>query len=128
MVSGVDEDGIVERLGTDAEPGDVVTALAQAKADAVRGVLDHDVAADCVVIGCDSMLNVDGQLSGKPGTPEQAVRQWDSMAGREGLLYTGHCVIRVLHGAAVHTATHAGSPGSGSPPHPSRPRGLPRHR
>ncbi|BBY57307.1 Maf family protein [Mycolicibacterium sarraceniae] len=108
VVSGVDEDGIVERLGTDAEPGDVVTALAQAKADAVRGVLDHDVAADCVVIGCDSMLNVDGQLSGKPGTPEQAVRQWDSMAGREGLLYTGHCVIRVLHGAAVHTATHAG--------------------
>jgi len=107
VVSGVDEDAIVARLGTDAEPGDVVTALAQAKAGAVHSVLDHDVAADCVVIGCDSMLYVDGRLSGKPGTPELAARQWDSMAGRDGLLYTGHCVIRVLHGAAVHTATQA---------------------
>ncbi|MBI3692916.1 MAG: Maf family protein, partial [Mycolicibacterium aromaticivorans] len=46
-------------------------------------------------------------LRGKPGTPEQAALQWDSMAGRIGLLYTGHCVIRVLHGAAAHTATQA---------------------
>ena len=107
LVSGVDEDAIVTRLGTDAEPGDVVTALAQAKADAVHQVLDRDVAADCIVIGCDSMLYVDGELRGKPGTPEQAARQWDSMAGREGLLYTGHCVIRVRSGAAAHTATQA---------------------
>jgi septum formation protein len=107
VVSGVDEDAIVASLGTDAEPGDVVAALAQAKAGAVHRVLDRDVAADCVVIGCDSMLYVDGRLSGKPGTPEQAALQWDSMAGRNGLLYTGHCVIRVLHGAAVHTATQA---------------------
>jgi septum formation protein len=107
VVSGVDEDAIVEHLGTDAEPGDVVTALAQAKARAVHKVLDGDVTADCVVIGCDSMLYVGGRLSGKPETPEQAARQWDSMAGRDGLLYTGHCVIRVLHGGAVHTATQA---------------------
>ncbi|MCV7178478.1 Maf family protein [Mycolicibacterium sphagni] len=107
VVSGVDEDAIVAHLGPEAEPGDVVSALAQAKADAVHKVLDGDVAADCVVIGCDSMLYIDGRLSGKPGTPEQAARQWDSMAGRDGLLYTGHCVIRGLHGAAVHTATQA---------------------
>lgn len=107
VVSGVDEDAIVTNLGADAEPGDVVTALAQAKAAAVHQVLDPAVAADCVVIGCDSMLYVDGELRGKPGTPEQAARQWDSMAGRDGLLYTGHCVIRVLHGAPVHTATQA---------------------
>ncbi|OYN79941.1 Maf family protein [Mycolicibacterium sphagni] len=107
VVSGVDEDAIVAHLGPEAEPGHVVSALAQAKADAVHKVLDGDVAADCVVIGCDSMLYIDGRLSGKPGTPEQAARQWDSMAGRDGLLYTGHCVIRGLHGAAVHTATQA---------------------
>ncbi|MCV7347381.1 Maf family protein [Mycolicibacterium rhodesiae] len=107
VVSGVDEDAIVANLGADAEPGDVVTALAQAKAGAVHKVLDPGVAADCVVIGCDSMLYLDGELRGKPGTPEQAAAQWDSMAGRIGLLYTGHCVIRVLHGAAAHTATQA---------------------
>jgi septum formation protein len=107
VISGVDEDSIVARLGSDAEPGAVVTTLAQAKADAVLQVLDRAVAADCVVIGCDSMLYVDGHLSGKPGTPEQAARQWNSMAGRDGLLHTGHCVIRVLHGAAVQHASQA---------------------
>jgi septum formation protein len=107
VVSGVDEDAIVANLGADAEPGDVVTALAQAKADAVHQALDPGVAADCVVLGCDSMLYLDGELRGKPGTAQEAVRQWDSMAGRDGLLYTGHCVIRVRHGAAAHTATRA---------------------
>ncbi len=107
VVSGVDEDAIVANLGAEAEPGDVVTSLAQAKADAVHRTLDPAVATDCVVIGCDSMLYVDGVLRGKPGTPEEAARQWHSMAGRDGLLYTGHCVIRVLHGAAAHTATRA---------------------
>jgi len=107
VVSGVDEDAIVANLGADAEPGDVVNALAQAKAGAVHRILDPDVAADCVVIGCDSMLFLDGELRGKPKTPEQAALQWNSMAGRHGLLYTGHSVIRVVRGAAVHTATQA---------------------
>ena len=107
VVSGVDEDAIVTRLGADADPGEVVTALAAAKADAVVGALAADVAADCVVIGCDSMLYVDGRLSGKPGTAEQAQRQWHSMAGREGRLFTGHCVIRVRGGVRVATETAA---------------------
>ena len=107
VVSGVDEDALIEGLGADAGPADVVNALAEAKADAVRRILDPDVAADCVVIGCDSMLYVDGQLRGKPGTPEQARRQWNSMAGRAGQLYTGHCAIRVRCGTAERTETMA---------------------
>lgn len=107
VVSGVDEDAIVDRLGPEADPGDVVNALARAKAEAVRKVLDDGVAADCVVIGCDSMLYVDGRLRGKPGTPESAAQQWNSMAGRDGHLYTGHCVIRVLDGATTRTETRA---------------------
>ena len=107
VVSGVDEDAIAARLGADADPAEVVTALAAAKADAVVSVLDADVAADAVVIGCDSMLEVDGQLSGKPGTPEQARRQWHSMAGRQGRLFTGHCVIRLQDGARVSAETAA---------------------
>jgi septum formation protein len=105
VVSGVDEDAIVERLGPQADPADVVNALAEAKADAVRTALDPAVAADCVVIGCDSMLYIDGRLCGKPGTPEQAARQWNSMAGRDGHLYTGHSVIRVVDGTAAQTQT-----------------------
>ncbi len=106
VVSGVDEDALVAGLGSE-DPGEIVTALAAAKADAVAGVLDDDVAADCVVIGCDSMLYVDGRLSGKPGTAEHARRQWHSMAGREGRLFTGHCVIRVRDARRVATETAA---------------------
>ena len=107
VVSGVDEDQIVERLGIEADPADVVSALARAKAEAVAGDLDPAVAADAVVIGCDSMLYVGGRLCGKPGTPEQARRQWESMAGTAGQLFTGHCVIRSLTGVPRRTATAA---------------------
>jgi septum formation protein len=107
MVSGVDEDALVDGLGDGADPGVVVTTLAAAKADAVVPALDAAVAADAIVIGCDSMLYVDGRLSGKPGTPELTRRQWHSMAGRDGRLFTGHCVIRVRDGARVATETAA---------------------
>jgi septum formation protein len=107
MVSGVDEDALVDGLGDGADPGVVVTTLAAAKADAVVPALDAAVAADAIVIGCDSMLYVDGRLSGEPGTPELTRRQWHSMAGRDGRLFTGHCVIRVRDGARVATETAA---------------------
>ena len=106
-VSGVDEDAIVERLGPAADPGDVVNALAEAKADAVRRELGGEVTRDCVVIGCDSMLYVDGELSGKPGTPAETRRRWASMAGKPGQLFTGHCVIRVRDGEVLASATAA---------------------
>lgn len=106
-VSGVDEDAVLARLGADADPGTVVTVLAEAKAEAVRRVLDPTVTVDCVVIGGDSMLYVDGSLRGKPGTAEQARHQWNSMAGREGQLFTGHCLTRLRDGEVVATATAA---------------------
>lgn len=104
-VSGVDEDAVIAQLGPQAEPATVVNALAEAKADAVRLALDPKL--DCVVIGCDSMLYVDGKLSGKPGTPEETRRRWQTMAGREGQLFTGHCVLRVRDGEVVARATAA---------------------
>ena len=69
VVSGVDEDAVMAGLGTDT-PADVVSALAQAKAEAVREVLEPAVAADCVVIGCDSMLYVDGELRREANAPQ----------------------------------------------------------
>lgn len=105
VVSGVDEDAVTEQLGS-SDPAAVVNALAEAKADAVCRALDPAVAADCVVIGCDSMLYIDGELSGKPGTPAETRRRWLSMAGRDGQLFTGHCVVRMLDGT-VRTATAA---------------------
>ena len=104
-VSGVDEDAAIEALGDSPDPAAVVTTLARAKAEAVVRELDSSITADCVVIGCDSMLYVDGELRGKPGTPEQARRQWNSMAGKAGRLFTGHCVIRLLDAQVLNTET-----------------------
>jgi septum formation protein len=106
-VSGVDEDAVIERLGPDADPGQVVCALAEAKADAVQQDLDLSVRADSVVIGCDSMLFIDGGLVGKPGTPEETRRRWQAMAGHQGRLFTGHCVLRLRGGEVVDRASAA---------------------
>ncbi|MGW5052828.1 Maf family protein [Actinokineospora sp. NPDC004072] len=100
-VSGVDEDAIIARLG-EAEPDAVVTALAEAKAREVAGEF-----ADALVIGCDSMLDFDGELVGKPATAEVARERWSRMAGGTGELLTGHALLRVREGAVVAAATGA---------------------
>lgn len=117
LVSGVDEDALIASLGPDAAPEYVVTALAQAKARDVLPRLEEDGHTDVVVIGCDSMLLIDGELQGKPATVEVARARWTSMAGRYATLLTGHSVLRVRDGvlldeAADHSGTvvHFGSP------------------
>ena len=102
VVSGVDEDAVIAAQGPDALPGDVANALAGAKAEQVAERLDSTLSADCVVIGCDSMLYIDGSLRGKPASVAEARRQWHSMGGRSGVLYTGHCVVRLRDGSVSH--------------------------
>jgi septum formation protein len=51
------------------------------------------------VLGCDSVLALDGEILGKPGTPDEAVRRWRAMRGHSGVLHTGHCLIEPGHGA-----------------------------
>lgn len=108
IVSDVDEDAIIAaRRG--APPADVVTALATAKADEVVARVPDSIAADAVVVGCDSMLLLDGVLCGKPGSPDAAQRQWQTMSGRSGDLYTGHCVIRLRDGDVVGRTAESAS-------------------
>jgi septum formation protein len=109
VVSGVDEDALIASLGPDASPADVVRKLAEAKADQVASILDAPVAADCVVIGCDSMLAIDGRLVGKPATADAARSQWRSMSGRSGELYTGHCLLRLVDGTITQQVTESPS-------------------
>ncbi|MFI8976285.1 Maf family protein [Nocardia asteroides] len=99
-VSGVDEDAVAAALPPDTSSSGVVVALARAKAVDVAASVP-ELAADCVVVGCDSMLLVDGQLHGKPHTPEVARARWAAMAGRSAELLTGHCVLRLRDGAVV---------------------------
>lgn len=101
VVSGVDEDAIIAALDN-AAPGQVVGELAAAKADDVVTRLPAAIASDCVVIGCDSMLFLDGRLCGKPGTAEVAREQWQAMSGQVAQLYTGHAVVTVRDGSVGH--------------------------
>jgi septum formation protein len=107
VVSGVDEDAVIAALGSNTSPGDVVRVLAQAKADQVAASLDAAVAADCVVIGCDSMLYINGRLVGKPASADAARSQWQSMRGGSGQLYTGHCLLRLLDGNVSQRASES---------------------
>ena len=90
-VSTVDEDALAQSLAPIA-PIDLCLALAQAKARAVAELFS--ATDDVIVLGCDSVLDVDGIAHGKPGTPEAARARWQQMAGRSGFLRTGHWLIQ----------------------------------
>ncbi|BDT85282.1 septum formation inhibitor Maf [Nocardia cyriacigeorgica] len=107
-VSEVDEDAIAAALPADTPPQQVVVELAKAKAATIAAAVP-EYAADCVVVGCDSMLLIDGTLQGKPHTPEVARARWNAMAGRSAELITGHCVLRLLDGAVTAEAVDCSS-------------------
>ena len=109
IVSHVDEDALLASFEPETPPEAVVAKLANAKALSVAARLPEDVAADCVVIGCDSMLYRDGELYGKPGSAVAARLQWQSMAGTTGHLLTGHALLRISAGVITHTAGDTGS-------------------
>ena len=83
VVSGVDESE-VEAEGA----ADLALRLAQLKAVAVAANQRR-----ALVIGCDSVLALDGEILGKPVDEADAVRRWQQMRGRAGVLHTGHCLI-----------------------------------
>jgi septum formation protein len=89
VVSGVDEEAI-----TADSPEELARVLAEAKAAAVAGggMLDGGP-GDEIVVGCDSVLDLDGQALGKPADAAEATARWHAMRGRAGVLRTGHCVI-----------------------------------
>ncbi|MEV1291321.1 Maf family protein [Pseudonocardia sp. NPDC049635] len=101
-VSDVDEDALLA-AHPDADPARKVTLLAAAKAAAVAARIAGEQ-PDALVIGCDSMLLVDGELVGKPGDADTARRRWSAMAGRSGELLTGHAVLLLVGGAVAKEA------------------------
>lgn len=76
---------------------EVARRLAERKAQAVAERLG--AAADALVVGCDSVLDVDGETRGKPSTVDEARLWWTSVAGRTAVLHSGHCVVDTATGA-----------------------------
>lgn len=133
VVSGVDEDKVLadatDRFG-ELDPADAVLVLAQAKAEKVASLLEEtpddadgpavelaaalpaDPSSDVIVVGCDSMLEFDGAIIGKPADAEAARERWRSMRGGKGILHSGHWVVDLRDDEAGGTGGTIGSTSS----------------
>ncbi|MFI2362757.1 Maf family protein [Promicromonospora sp. NPDC019610] len=128
-----------ERFG-ELDPADAVLVLAQAKAEEVASRLEESWAdaaadggpdaeaagegapateaagegapADVIVVGCDSMLEIDGTIVGKPADAATARERWRAMRGSKGVLHTGHWVVDLRDDAAGGTGGTLGSTSS----------------
>jgi len=123
IVSGVDEsrlDGL--------PPHELALGLAELKCAAVAG--RDDLPPRALVLGCDSVLELDGKPLGKPGSPEEAEARWQAMRGRSGILVTGHALtdtatrttvsrtaVTTVHFADVTDEEIAAYVGTGEPLH-----------
>ena len=111
VVSYVDEDAVLAELAG-AAPAEVVVRLAAAKAAEVCATIvgrGDPSTTDTVVLTCDSMLLLDGVLSGKPHSADVARAQWRRMRGGTGELLTGHHVTRITGGALAGQASRTAS-------------------
>ena len=86
VVSGVDESQVQSH-----DAANLAAALAQLKCRTVAAGFEGE---DVIVVGCDSVLALDGEVLGKPADADEARARWRSMRGRSGVLHSGHCVRR----------------------------------
>jgi septum formation protein len=92
MVTDVDEAAaLAAALRSDPAmaPSAQVTVLARAKAEAAAPAAPPDA----LVLGCDSMLELDGEVLGKPRDSTEAARRIRQQSGREAVLHTGHWLL-----------------------------------
>lgn len=69
-------------------PVELVQLLARGKAEAVAPQF-----TDSLILGCDSVLSLNGEIHGKPANVVEAIVRWQQMRGLVGSLYTGHVLI-----------------------------------
>lgn len=93
IVSGVDETAV--SAGTAAA---LCGELARRKATAVA---DRPAAAGALVLGCDSVLEYEGETWGKPADAADATARWRRMRGGTGTLHTGHHLVDTRTGGTA---------------------------
>lgn len=110
VVSAVDEVAVVAEAEHGRNPlpaRDVALLLAQAKCRDVFDTL-HGAATPDLVLGCDSVLEFDGEVHGKPHSELEARRRWQAMRGSSGVLHSGHWLIDRRSDEADRTAQVGG--------------------
>lgn len=106
MAPDVDEEAVIAAVEAAEsrilEPAEHVLLLARRKAaDVAARLADEDPSFDGLVVGGDSMFELDGEVLGKPHTPANARARWEGMRGRTGVLHSGHSVFRISPGAGA---------------------------
>ncbi len=109
-MSSVDEQAVtaaaIETYG-ELVAEDVALVLARAKAEDVADQID-----DAIILGCDSVLDLDGEIHGKPASAAVAVSRWRQMRGRSGILHTGHWIVDTRDEAQGGTGATLGATAS----------------
>lgn len=116
LVSDLDEDKVISSLPKDSfQPLLQVSILALAKAmEVIKEIMTKTVAfinddfIDCddsftkyifnnelVLVACDSMLEFEGKMLGKPKDPNVAFERAMQMRGKTTILHTGHTVVKL---------------------------------
>ncbi|MBF2006744.1 MAG: septum formation inhibitor Maf [Chlorogloeopsis fritschii C42_A2020_084] len=70
------------------DPAQLVQFLSQCKAQTVAPQF-----SSALIIGCDSVLALNGEIHGKPKDAAEARQRWQLMQNHFGDLYTGHTLI-----------------------------------
>jgi septum formation protein len=94
IVSGIDESQV-----TGLPPAELALRLAELKCSTVAS--RDDLPSDCLVLGCDSVLELDGRALGKPADADEASARWREMRGRSAVLHTGHSLQDTGSGEAA---------------------------
>ena len=90
QIARVDEDSIKRALLAEgASPRDIADALAEMKARKVS-----DKIPGAMVLGCDQVLDFDGQLLSKPETAEDAFAQLKMMRGKRHMLLSAAVIYQ----------------------------------
>ncbi|OUL19865.1 septum formation inhibitor Maf [Nostoc sp. RF31YmG] len=78
------------------DPSQLVQTLSQRKAETVVPQFES-----ALIMGCDSVLAVNGEIHGKPANAQEAIARWQIMQGNFGDLYTGHTLIDLVQNRSV---------------------------
>lgn len=88
-----------------ADPDSLVRTLALCKAQAIAEQIRREsFQAPVLILGCDSVLEIHGEIHGKPADAAEAIARWQQMRGQIGRLYTGHALLRLDSG--IKTLVH----------------------
>ena len=80
-----------EEVSTAKLPVDIAKELANRKALEV-----FKAYPDAVVIGCDTVVELDGQLLGKPKSVADAKQMLTALSGKTHLVHTGVCIVHKM--------------------------------